>query len=142
MNSNRIATVCSKCGHEVKIDISTGITDGVNVWTDYICPHCGYIGKFEYRPENKIYSPDIMLSQKALLYIKTFLLFDTLEEEFKVIEKDLNALRIILEDDYLISQLKDYYENIWGGIHDQNDVDFMKQWSSEVYKNRYIQSNK
>lgn len=63
----------------------------------------------------------------------------TVEQEKQII-RDLNALRIILEDSYLVSQLKDYYENIWSDIHDQNDVDFMKQWSIEAYKYSYSQN--
>lgn len=74
--------------------------------------------------------------QKAAAQVK--LTYDNISN----VAKNFNAIRIILEDSYLVSQLKDYYENMWSDIHDENDMEFMKRWSNEAYKNRYSQGDK
>lgn len=63
----------------------------------------------------------------------------TVDQEQQIL-KDLNVVRIIKEDTDLISYIKDYYENMWSDIHDENDMKFMKYWSNEAYKNRYHQN--
>ena len=52
---------------------------------------------------------------------------------------DLNAIRIMTEDTDLMTYIKDYYENMWSDIHDENDMQFMKQWSIKAYEQSYRQ---
>ena len=46
-NNNYITILCPKCGKELKVDTSTGLSNGINYWHDYDCPHCGYRGSID-----------------------------------------------------------------------------------------------
>ncbi len=49
-DNNYTPVLCSKCGQEVKVDISTVISDGINNWYIYQCQHCGHIGDVKIEP--------------------------------------------------------------------------------------------
>lgn len=80
-----------------------------------------------------------MTSKQALLNIESFLAYEDFQEELRAIAEDLNALRIMTEDTDLMTYIKDYYENMWSDIHDENDMEFMKQWSIKAYEQSYRQ---
>ena len=59
--------LCSKCGQEVKVDIVSGLSNGVTTWGQYQCQHCGHIGEVKDKPikpfksEHRAYSLDEIL---------------------------------------------------------------------------------
>lgn len=59
--NNYITILCPKCGQEVRVDISTRLTNGIKSWYHYDCQHCGYIGSIEndvVLPEYRAYTLD------------------------------------------------------------------------------------
>lgn len=84
-NNNYITILCPKCGREVKVDISTELTNGVKKWYSYHCQHCGRIGNAEIElvePEQRSYNLDEILRLKQPLQKENTLerIADSLDE--------------------------------------------------------------
>lgn len=104
-DNNYITALCSKCGEEVKVGTSVGISNGVKSWYSYHCQHCGHIGSIEENmisSEHRAYSIDEL---KEKLQQQPYL-----KEETQII--DLNSLKRIADSlDEIKDLLKKWLEN-------------------------------
>lgn len=104
---NYITILCPKCGREVRIDISTDLTNGVKSWYSYHCQHCGRIGNATIEPvepEHRAYSLDETLTKhkKIKATIPT--------EDTQII--DLSCLKRIADSlDEIKELLKEVFDN-------------------------------
>ena len=108
-DNNYITALCSKCGQEVKVDISAGLSNGIKNWYSYHCQHCGHIDSIEENmisSEHRAYSIDEL---KEKLQQQPYQVFTT-KEGTQII--DLNSLKRIADSlDEIKDLLKKWLEN-------------------------------